>query len=75
MKAELTNSGSGRHTRGTHALLISLVTNVFPRDASVPFTLPFSQLMDCSVRMRPCSGPVALEMSKSVPRKLLVAAV
>lgn len=36
---------------------------------------PLSQLMDCSVRMRSCSGPVAREMSKSVPRKLLVAAV
>lgn len=31
--------------------------------------------MDRSVRMRSCSLPVALEMSKRVPRKLLVVAV
>jgi len=37
--------------------------------------LPLSQLIDCSVRMRSCSMPVALEMSYIVPRKLLVAAV
>lgn len=31
--------------------------------------------MDRSVRMRSCSLPVALEISKRVPRKLLVVAV
>lgn len=37
--------------------------------------LPLSQLIDCSVRMRSCSIPVALEISYIVPRKLLVTAV
>lgn len=77
MKAELTNSGSERKNTRRHTVLIILVgkCGVSMCDCGQTRLLPLSQLMDRSVRMRSCSGPVAREMSKSVPRKLLVAAV